>query len=142
MTNEINSFPDDVLDALQQGQTLEAIKLLRTATGLGLKEAKDAIEAYQKGHPLTVPIASSIDQLPASVLQAIQSGNKIEAIKLLREQTGLGLKEAKDAVEAMPKRKAGGSAHFPTIEKPKAGNAVWWLVGAVALAFWAYYFFR
>jgi ribosomal protein L7/L12 len=28
-------------------------------------------------------------------------GNKIEAIKLYREQTGLGLKEAKDAVDGM-----------------------------------------
>jgi ribosomal protein L7/L12 len=30
-----------------------------------------------------------------------ESGNKIEAIKLYREHTGLGLKEAKDAVEGM-----------------------------------------
>ena len=30
-----------------------------------------------------------------------ESGNKIEAIKLYREHTGLGLKEAKDAVEEM-----------------------------------------
>ncbi len=142
MTNENNPLPDDVLDALQEGQTIEAIKLLRTATGLGLKEAKDVIDAHQTGHAVAVPIASSIDQLPVSVLQAIQSGNKIEAIRLLREQTGLGLKEAKDAVEAMPKRKAAGSSHFPTIEKPKSGNGAWWLVGAVALAFWAYYFFR
>jgi ribosomal protein L7/L12 len=32
---------------------------------------------------------------------ALSAGNKIEAIKLLREATGLGLKEAKDAIEAM-----------------------------------------
>ena len=31
--------------------------------------------------------------------EALQSGNKIEAIKLYRELTGAGLKEAKDAVE-------------------------------------------
>jgi large subunit ribosomal protein L7/L12 len=30
-----------------------------------------------------------------------QSGNAIQAIKLYRENTGLGLKEAKDAVEAL-----------------------------------------
>jgi ribosomal protein L7/L12 len=30
-----------------------------------------------------------------------ESGNKIEAIKLYREHTGLGLKEAKDAVEEL-----------------------------------------
>lgn len=32
---------------------------------------------------------------------AIATGRKIEAIKLLREATGMGLKESKDAVEAM-----------------------------------------
>lgn len=42
------------------------------------------------------------DKLPANVLDALRRGQKIEAIKLLREQTGIGLKEAKDAVEAQP----------------------------------------
>lgn len=40
------------------------------------------------------------EALPDNVQQAMRSGNKIEAIKLLREQTGLGLKEAKEWVEA------------------------------------------
>jgi ribosomal protein L7/L12 len=35
---------------------------------------------------------------------ALASGNKIEAIKLLREASGLGLKEAKDAVEQMERK--------------------------------------
>ena len=35
-------------------------------------------------------------QIPAAVLSLWQSGQKIEAIKQLREQNGLGLKEAKD----------------------------------------------
>ena len=35
------------------------------------------------------------------VQDLIRRGNKIEAIKVYREQTGLGLREAKDAVEAM-----------------------------------------
>ncbi len=37
------------------------------------------------------------------VRAALISGNKIEAIKLYRLQTGLGLKEAKDAVDEMEK---------------------------------------
>jgi ribosomal protein L7/L12 len=36
-------------------------------------------------------------------VQALKSGGKvIHAIKLYRERTGVGLKEAKDAVDAMP----------------------------------------
>lgn len=35
------------------------------------------------------------------IKNALFAGNKIEAIKLYREQTGLGLKESKDAVEKL-----------------------------------------
>jgi len=34
----------------------------------------------------------------------LRRGNKIEAIKIYREKTGVGLKEAKDAVEAIERR--------------------------------------
>ncbi|MEZ4290138.1 MAG: ribosomal protein L7/L12 [Myxococcota bacterium] len=36
---------------------------------------------------------------PRSVESLIRAGRKIEAIKRLREETGLGLKEAKEEVE-------------------------------------------
>jgi ribosomal protein L7/L12 len=42
------------------------------------------------------PPASALDQ---QVIDLVRSGRKIEAIKLYREQTGAGLKDAKDAVE-------------------------------------------
>src|SRR5688572_17851129 len=38
------------------------------------------------------------------VRQLIQQHRKIEAIKIVRERTGLGLKEAKDAVEELERR--------------------------------------
>jgi ribosomal protein L7/L12 len=42
---------------------------------------------------------------PSSDIEAlILRGKKIEAIKIYREQTGVGLKEAKDAVEEMQRR--------------------------------------
>jgi ribosomal protein L7/L12 len=44
--------------------------------------------------------------VPAAVADAIQRGEKIEAIKLYREATGVGLKEAKDYVEEI-QRKSG-----------------------------------
>jgi hypothetical protein len=46
-----------------------------------------------------------IPQIPeeqvAAISTAIFSGNKITAIKLYREASGLGLKESKDAIEAL-----------------------------------------
>jgi len=42
--------------------------------------------------------------LPAGVAEAIQSGQKIKAIKLYRLSSGVGLKEAKDFVEEVQRR--------------------------------------
>lgn len=39
-------LPANVLAALQAGHKIEAVKLLRVATGLDLKQSKDAIDAY------------------------------------------------------------------------------------------------
>lgn len=45
--------------------------------------------------------ASAMDQTDPAIIDAIHGGNKIMAIKLWRERTGVGLKEAKDAVEEL-----------------------------------------
>jgi hypothetical protein len=41
------------------------------------------------------------DTLEGRVLRLVQQGQKIPAIKLYREETGAGLKEAKESVEAL-----------------------------------------
>ncbi|PKO50861.1 MAG: 50S ribosomal protein L7/L12 [Betaproteobacteria bacterium HGW-Betaproteobacteria-20] len=38
-------------------------------------------------------------QLPLSAIDALKQGRKIEAIKLIRQLNGLGLKEAKDLID-------------------------------------------
>jgi hypothetical protein len=42
--------------------------------------------------------------LPPSVVDAVQRGKKIEAIKRYREITGVGLKEAKEFIEDVQRR--------------------------------------
>lgn len=42
--------------------------------------------------------------VPPEIIDLIQRGNKLEAIKLYREHTGVGLKEAKDAVEDLARQ--------------------------------------
>lgn len=54
--------------------------------------------------PAQVPVqptagGSAAGVLPPQARQALAEGKKIEAIKLVREATGLGLKEAKDTVD-------------------------------------------
>ena len=39
-----------------------------------------------------------------AIADALRAGNKIQAVKLYREATGLGLKESKDEIEAIQDR--------------------------------------
>lgn len=41
-------LPDEVVDAIQRGRKIEAIKRLRQAEGMGLKEAKEAVEGWSR----------------------------------------------------------------------------------------------
>lgn len=81
------------------GNLIEAIKLVREETGLGLKEAKDRVEAYlQDGQGLSQTNASTAE-MPVAALLALKDGVLIKAIKEYREHNHCGLKDAKEAVE-------------------------------------------
>jgi hypothetical protein len=51
--------------------------------------------------PVAGPELPPSDTLEGRVLRLLQQGQKIAAIKLYREETGVGLKEAKDSVETL-----------------------------------------
>lgn len=131
-------LPPDVLESLQHGQKIEAIQRLRAATGLGLKEAKDMVDAHQHGAMGTgwSPVAMTDASLPAQVVQALKAGDKLEAIKLLRQHARIGLKEAKDRIDALGQP---GDAGLAPGEVPRtAGRIGTWLTVAAlaALALW------
>ncbi len=98
-------------DQLRNGNKILAVKLFREAAGCSLLEAKNAIEAMDDRYSGAVEATPSRTPTPtrtgltpevrSAVLTALRKGNKIEAIKIYREATGLGLAESKDAVEAM-----------------------------------------
>jgi ribosomal protein L7/L12 len=98
-------FESQILSLVERGQMIAAIKLYREHTGAGLAEAKSAVEALAAGRPIErrSPEADGItpDSLEGQVLALVRARRKIEAIRLYRQQTSLGLKEAKDAVEAL-----------------------------------------
>ena len=50
-THQIHDLPDDVKQAVHQNRKIEAIKLLREQAGIGLKEAKELVDAYSRAHP-------------------------------------------------------------------------------------------
>ncbi|MEJ8823069.1 ribosomal protein L7/L12 [Variovorax humicola] len=43
------NLPPDAIAAIDRGELIEAIKRIREHTGLGLKEAKEAVERYRNG---------------------------------------------------------------------------------------------
>ncbi|MCH7314346.1 50S ribosomal protein L7/L12 [Acinetobacter sp. ANC 3882] len=45
------TIPPEALDVLRAGQLIDAIKITREKTGLGLKESKDLIDQYLQDHP-------------------------------------------------------------------------------------------
>lgn len=92
------------LAALRQGNKIEAIKLIREATGCDLKTAKDLSEALERD-PSYGPLpagAGTSSAVPPDLVALARQGQKIQAIKALRERTGLGLREAKEAIERIP----------------------------------------
>ncbi len=125
-----------LLARIQGGDKIGAIKRVRELTGSSLSEAKDAVDAIH-----TVADAEGILQgventpcvpppnqhgIDIEIRKLALSGQRIAAIKMLRERNRMGLKEAKDALDlAVP---------------PSPGRSLPWLLlaavaGAVALYF-------
>ena len=142
MHTPVAPLPVQVLDALQRGNTVEAIKLLRESTGLGLKEAKDIIDRHLRGDPVSVAAAASADPLPLPVVEALQRGNRIEAIKLLRESTGMDLRDAHDAVEKFRRSTAADATGLAPGEVPKSGRGFWWIAALALTGAVVYYLLR
>jgi len=150
------NLPPDAIAALQRGQLVEAIKRTREATGMGLKEAKEAVERYADGNdefavqddafePLAEDRHTPIGPLPPAAHAALQRGQVVEAVKLTREATGLGLAEAKQLVDAARARApedgsvpglASAGALFDPMHEPgrvSGGGASRWVALVVVL---------
>jgi large subunit ribosomal protein L7/L12 len=88
----------DYLSNLPVIQIAEMIKDLENKWGVKAAPAAVAVAAG------LVPVAAvKEEQTEFDVVLANAGANKIQVIKAIREITGLGLKEAKDLVEAAPK---------------------------------------
>lgn len=102
-----DTLEQQVEHLLAKGGKMEAIKLMREKTGLGLAEAKAAVEAIGKDAAIVTPARSlqatikRAQDMSDEVQHLVAQGHKIEAIKLIRERAGLGLKEAKDLVDRL-----------------------------------------
>lgn len=109
-TPDTSDLSDQVRFLLKNNQKIDAIKLVRSKTGFGLKEAKDYVEALPKQGSLPTPHSGpgaaeplmADDELNDQIWSLMQNHRKLDAIKLVRATKGWGLKEAKDYVEKFP----------------------------------------
>lgn len=100
-----------ILREIRAGNKIMAIKLYRETYGTDLKTAKEAVEALEREaenaavsqiEPPEKRISDyERNQMLAIIYDDLKAGRKINAIKVFRETFNTGLKEAKDAVDAM-----------------------------------------
>jgi large subunit ribosomal protein L7/L12 len=91
---------DQVVDFLSNLPVIQIAELIKTLEDKwGVKAAPAAVAMAAPA--AAAPAAEAQTEFNVELKEA--GGNKIAVIKVVREITGLGLKEAKDLVEAAPK---------------------------------------
>jgi large subunit ribosomal protein L7/L12 len=95
---------EQVVDFLSNLPVIQLADLIKTLEDKwGVKAAPVAVAAGPAGPAAAAPAAAKEEQTEFNVELKEAGGNKIAVIKVVREITGLGLKEAKDLVEGAPK---------------------------------------
>ncbi len=121
---------EDVIEFLKNMTLLEASQLVKELEEtFGVSAAAAAVAAPSAGVAGEAAAPAEEKTEFDVILQAI-GGNKINVIKVVREVTALGLKEAKDLVEAAPKavkeaiskEEAETISSLTGIGRPGAGN--------------------
>jgi large subunit ribosomal protein L7/L12 len=96
---------EEVIEFLKGMTLLEASQLVKELEEtFGVSAAAAAVAAPAAGGAAAADAAAPVEEKTEfDVILQAAGGNKINVIKVVREITALGLKEAKDLVEAAPK---------------------------------------
>jgi large subunit ribosomal protein L7/L12 len=100
------AFAADITDL---GDKIAALTLIKAVELKNYLKEKHGIEPAAGGAVMMAGPAATAAEKPAEkteftvVLAGFDAAKKINVIKIVRELTGLGLKEAKDLVEGAPK---------------------------------------
>jgi len=91
---------EEILDAIAQKTVLEIVDLI---SAFEEKFGVSAAAPVAAAGPVAAAAAAPVEeQTEFDVILSSFGANKVNVIKVIREITGLGLKEAKDLVEAAP----------------------------------------
>ncbi|HNN54199.1 MAG TPA: 50S ribosomal protein L7/L12 [Pseudomonadota bacterium] len=117
---------DQIVDQLSQMSVMQIAQLTKLLEDKwGVKAAPVAVAAGPAaGGGAAAAAPAAVEQTEFSVVLANAGSNKIGVIKVVREITNLGLKEAKDLVDGAPKElKAGASKEEAETIKKKLVEA-------------------
>src|SRR4029077_12169492 len=89
----------DILEAISKMSVMDVVELIKSMEDKFGVSAAAAVAVA----PAAAGAAAVEEKTEFNVVLAKAGDNKINVIKVVREITGLGLKEAKDLVEAAPK---------------------------------------
>jgi|SRR5689334_832927 large subunit ribosomal protein L7/L12 len=96
--------PDALLDAFKEMTLIELSEFVKQfEETFDVKAAAPMAMAVAGPAGAAAPAEAPEEQDEFDVVLENDGGKKIQVIKVVRELTGLGLKEAKDVVEAAPK---------------------------------------
>lgn len=92
-----------ILYECEAGRKLEAVKLCKEWSGSSLLEAKRQVESLvaNDGEGGETTDSDIDDQVMDEVLEAIQNGNKLQAVKLYKQCSGASLMESKKFIERL-----------------------------------------
>ena len=93
---------DELLDAFKEMTLIELSEFVKQFEDTFDVKAAAPVAVAAPGGP-AAPAEAVEEQDEFDVILDADGGKKIQVIKVVRELTGLGLKEAKDLVEAAPK---------------------------------------
>ena len=93
---------DDLLDAFKEMTLIELSEFIKQFEDVFDVKAAAPV-AVAGPAAAAAPAEAAVEQDSFDVVLEGDGGKKIQVIKVVRELTGLGLKEAKDTVEAAPK---------------------------------------
>ena len=91
---------DDILDAISKMSVIEVVELIADMEKKFNVTAAAPVAAVAAAAGAAAPAAEA--QTEFTVTMSEFGANKVGVIKVIREITGLGLKEAKDLVEGAP----------------------------------------
>ncbi|OYP30430.1 hypothetical protein [Rhodopirellula sp. MGV] len=106
---------DDFLERVRQlvteGKKVAAVRLVRERQRCTLREALDVVDSIECGEQVELgeQVNTLDDDEMDRVLDAIEQGRTLAAIKLYREATGRDLRESKEFVENLIRRMGSGS---------------------------------